>query len=164
MFDICLSFPTAKHEDFPVLLVFDEVIALWPESSTPLIGKNPWNMAAFDTPQLQYGALLVSGTTDCEFISQIPSGANEILVSVGPLDTNEQDALMRTEGFKPPLHDLKDVDEELWQNIVDSSGNIRRELKKFCAHLGKDARAGKRKRSSDDIADEDPPLGRNCVY
>jgi hypothetical protein len=112
-------------------------------------------------PTLEYGALLVSGTPDCEFMSEsIPSGTESTLVSVGPLEPFELDALLRTEGFKPLL-DLKEWDVELWRTVADSSGNIPRELKKFCRVLEDDiskVTATKHERSVDDCADEEPPL------
>lgn len=132
MYKKARSFLMQRHEDSPVLLVFDEVNALWPEGVTAAIHAEPWCLAMFDAPKLNHGALLVSGTTDCEFIDKgIPAGANEILVSVGPLDLTERNDLLKTQEFEV-LRDLKILDEGLWQNVVDASGNIPRELKKFC--------------------------------
>ena len=74
---------------------------------------------------LKHGALLVSGTTDCQFVSEgIPAGADDINVSVGPLEPPELDALLRIKKFKP-LHDLRESYEELWRTVADSSGNDR---------------------------------------
>ena len=156
MYYAACKFLEERH-DLPVLLIFDEVNALWPENKDSVIDKTPWNLATFSAPTLRHGALLVSGTTDCEFILEaIPDGANEVLVSVGPLDARERDALLRTEHFKP-IHDLRNIDEELWQTVVDASGNIPRELKKFCLRLKNEIKATKRERSADDSADEEPP-------
>jgi hypothetical protein len=124
-----------QSHDSPVLLVFDEVNALWPEGVTAAIHAEPWSLAVFHVPKLKHGALLVSGTTDCEFVDQgIPAGSNEILVSVGPLELTERNALLKTQEFEV-LRDLKILNKELWQNAVDASGNIPRELKIVCTLL-----------------------------
>jgi hypothetical protein len=124
-----------QRHDSPVLLVFDEVNALWPEGERAAIHKKPWSLAVFGAPTMKNGALLVSGTTDCEFVEQgIPAGANEILVTVGPLELTERNALLKTQEFEV-LRDLKILNKELWQNAVDASGNIPRELKIVCALL-----------------------------
>ena len=156
MYSKACSFLEGRHES-PVLIVFDEVNALWPEGLPAVIHSEPWSLAAFGAPTLGHGALLVSGTTDCEFIDQgIPAGANEILVSVGPLDLDERNTLLKTPEFEV-LRDLKIVNKELWQNVIDASGNIPGELKKFCLRLKNEIKATKRERSADDSADEEPP-------
>jgi hypothetical protein len=130
MYDEISEFLNAPRKNLPALLVFDEVNALWPAGEQSVIRQEPWSLALFDALTLGHGALLVSGTTDCEFVAEIPTRANEILVSVGPLEPPERTALLRTQEFKVLL-DLKLLDEKLWQHVVDASGSIPRELKKF---------------------------------
>ena len=148
-----------KHENFPVLLIFDEVNALWPENHDSVIYTEPWNLASFGAPELRHGALLVSGTTDCEFISEsefiseaIPNGVGETIVRVGPLDARELGALLSTEDFEP-LRDLRNIDEELWQTVVDASGNVPRELKRFLSVT----KAAKRQRPAGNDEADLPP-------
>ena len=158
MYHSVCEFLQYNHKNLPVLLIFHEVNALWPEKKPSVIDETPWSLAQFSAPALKHGALLVSGTTDCQFVSEsIPAGANDIKVSVGPLEPSELDALLKIKKFKP-LHDLRESDEELWRTVADSCGNIPRELEMVCRIL-EDVNGqlmAKRERSGDND-DEEPP-------
>jgi hypothetical protein len=119
-----------------VLLIFDEVNALW-SSSTTYFDSVPWNMTTFKDSRLKNGAMLISGTTDAEFIGQIPSGVDQkALYQVGELEDKEVETMMLTH-LCAPLKRVRDFDATCYDAIITASGKIPRELGQFAACLDK---------------------------
>ena len=129
-----LEFLQTETNDTPVLLVFDEVNALW-DSDRNFFADEPWRITDFATPHLDNGALLVSGTTDSEFQGTIPAGYDrECVYCVGEFDPEETELMLKTR-LGRPMKRIRDFDERLWHEIFDACGNIPRELRGFAKCL-----------------------------
>ena len=117
-----------------VLLIFDEVNALWSDKHN-YFTKVPWNLTSFRSPKLKNGTMLVSGTTDAEFVGEIPSGVSQsALHQVGALENTEVETMMETSLCKP-LKRVREFDITCHAAIISASGNIPRELGDFAKRL-----------------------------
>jgi hypothetical protein len=115
-----------------VLLIFDEVDALW-SSSESYFDRVPWNMTTFKAPTLLNAAMLVSGTTDAEFINEVPGGVEDSIYRVGELEDGEVKTLMETT-LCAPLKSIREFDQTCYDAIITASGKIPRELGRFANH------------------------------
>lgn len=119
----------------PVLLVFDEVNALWAGEERPRVTEEPWDLTSFTKTGPRLGAVLVTGTTDAEFFRTMPQPFRQANVyQVGPLTDTEVTCFQSTNLGKP-LKWIHDFDDSLWNLIKDASGNLPRELAVFARHL-----------------------------
>ena len=141
----------------PVLLVFDEVNALWAGEERPRITEPPWDLTSFTKSGPRWGALLVTGTTDAEFFRTMPAPFRQANVyKVGPLTDAEVVCLQNT-NLGQPLKWIHNFDESLWNSIKDSSGNLPRELALFARKLNKII-AGWKETVDDDEDGHEPPI------
>ena len=138
-----------KCTNVKVLIVLDEVNAFWENSnSVSYFNRSPWNMANFRVPFLQNGALLVSGTTDSNFVATIPSGVeHKAIYYVGEMDDEHVSSMMETD-LGSPLKELQTFDPICYNKVIAASGKIPRELQLFAEHLEPISTRAKRARES----------------
>ena len=142
----------------PVLLVFDEVNALWAGEERPRVSEEPWDLTSFTKTGPRFGAVLVTGTTDAEFFRTMPQPFRQANVyQVGPLTDTEVGCLQNTKLGKP-LKWIHNFDEDLWNLIKDSSGNLPRELAVFARQSRTIIEPWKEEDETVDDADQEPPI------
>ena len=123
------------NKDAPILLVFDEVNAICGEGDGQFLKSEPWNITDFGVPSLRHGALLVSGTTDSDFVLSIPAGYDRKCVySVTEFEPEETELLLNTE-LGAPLKRIREFEACLWHEIDDACCNMPRDLMGFSTRL-----------------------------
>lgn len=125
LFHEVMKFLREGSGDTPVLLIFDEVNALDAKRRE----LEPWSITDFRINPLRHGALLVSGTTDSEFVSTIPAGMDrtyECIYNVTEFEPQETEKLLNTE-MGLTLKKIRDFDPKLWHEIADACDNMPRE-------------------------------------
>jgi len=97
--------------------------------------RTPWDVASFSTLFLGNGALLVSGTTDTDFVAIIPSGVdNRAIHYVGEMEKTEVVSMMETD-LGALLKTLQKFDSTCFDKIIAACGNIPRELTMFSENI-----------------------------
>lgn len=116
------------NSEVNVLLVCDEINALWGTHQS--YEKEPWNLTRFQPSFLRNGAMLLSGTTDNDFVGNIPNGLEKHVYEVGKFSDPEIEGMMRLDAYEA-LGRIADFDADTWRSIADASGNIPRELRLY---------------------------------
>jgi hypothetical protein len=78
--------------------------------------------------------MLVAGTTDAEFINEIPDGVEHSIYRVGELEDGEVKTMMETT-LCAPLKSICEFDQTCYDAIIAASGKIPRELGRFAKRM-----------------------------
>lgn len=112
-----------------VLFVCDEINALWAVADS-CYEREPWNLTRFQPKFLRKGALLLTGTTDNDYVGNIPTGLDKHVYPVGTCSDGEFESMRDLDGYNI-LKDIEELEAGKWQSIADAAGNIPRELRLF---------------------------------